>query len=50
MPGRDDRAEGMAEDRVLVQAKRLGEQVDVAREDLERQRGRVDALAAPCPR
>src|SRR5919109_63183 len=47
VPGRDDRAEGVAEQCEAVETERLGEQVDVAGEDLEAQRLRVDALALP---
>ena len=47
MPGGDDRAEGVAEEREPLEPERVGEQVDVAREDLEAERRRVDALAAP---
>ena len=47
MLGRDDRAEGVPEQREAVEPERLGEQVDVAGEDLERERRRIDALAAP---
>jgi hypothetical protein len=46
---RDDRAERVAEEGELVELERLGEQVDVAGEDVERQRGGIDPLAAPLP-
>src|SRR5207248_5931286 len=46
MPGGDDRAERVAEEREPFEPERLREQVDVAREHVERERGRVDTLAA----
>ena len=49
MPGRDDRAEGVAEQREAIELERLGEQVDVPREDLEAERRRIDPLALPLP-
>src|SRR5215207_4430561 len=45
VPGRDDRAEGVAEQREAVEPERLGKQVDIAREDLEAEGRRVDSLA-----
>ena len=45
VPGRDDRAEGMAEQREAPYPERLGEQVDVAREDVEREGRGVDPIA-----
>ena len=47
VPGRDDRAERVAEQCEAVEPKRLGEQVDIAREDLQAESRRVDALAPP---
>ena len=44
---RDDRAERVAEQREALQLERVREQVDVTREDVERQRRGIDALAAP---
>ena len=45
MPGRDDRAEGVAEEREAVELERLGEQVDIPCEGLEAEGRRIDALA-----
>ncbi len=47
MPGRDDRAEGVAEEREAVELERLRQPVDVPREDLEGERRRIDTLALP---
>ena len=49
MPGRDDRAEGVAEQREAIELERLGEQVDIPREDLEAERRRIDPLALSLP-
>jgi len=46
VPRRDDRTEGVAEERETVQAERFGEQVDVVREAVEAQRRWVDAIAS----
>src|SRR5439155_15108911 len=46
---RDDRTERMAEQGEAVELERLGQQVDVAGEDLERERGGIDPLRAPLP-
>src|SRR5439155_17879471 len=43
---RDDRAERVTEQREAVELERLGEQVDVPGEDLERQGFRIDAVGA----
>ena len=39
----------MAEQREAVELERLGEQVDIPREDLEAERRRIDPLALPLP-
>src|SRR5262249_11967284 len=44
VPGRNDRAEGVAQEREPVELQGSGEQIDVAGEDLEAERRRVDAL------
>ncbi len=46
---RDDRAERVAQQGEALQPERLSKQVDVAGEDVERQRRGIDPLAAPLP-
>jgi hypothetical protein len=49
VPRRNDRAKRVAEERKSVQAEGGGEQVDVAREGVEAQGCRVDAVASALP-
>ena len=47
--GGNDRAEGMTEQYERLEVERLGERVDVAGEDLERECLRVDPVASSLP-